>query len=277
MESHGSADADQGLINSKGGKSLVVQYESIIQTCCTTRRFEHYFPAANLLAHSVQYWCTDIQFVLPGESWSRQQRKICKEIITQREWSWRWGLEADTHNHRDKCSQWKCADAVVVPAMAEGSSRVKQMQSLWPEWMWHPLKCGLVLSLLPSSINLSLHCLLLLLPFCLCFFLLYLQSLSFLFGSSLLFNVFFSFCVSFLFLFDPRAKPLLGRHSRSPCWYGQVFSSVDMTPDLPQPSLYSLFPFSASALSDHTVRPRFIPEYQFLSVMGINRYRTEYS
>lgn len=26
MESHGSADADQCLMNSKGGKSLVVQY-----------------------------------------------------------------------------------------------------------------------------------------------------------------------------------------------------------------------------------------------------------
>lgn len=99
MESHGSADVDQRLINSKGGKSLVVQY------ICWVDHSEHhqtlwaYFPATSLLAHSVIYWCTDIQFILPVESWSGERRKICEEIITQRDWFWRWGLQAHTHTH----------------------------------------------------------------------------------------------------------------------------------------------------------------------------------
>lgn len=109
--------------------------------------------------------------------------------------------------------------------MVGGSSQVKQMQSLWPEWIWHPLKCGLLLSLLPPSINLSLHCLLLLLPFSPCLFLLYPQSLYQLYLAPhfpLMF--FFFFCVSFLFLFDPSVKPPLGRLSRSPCWYDRGFA-----------------------------------------------------
>lgn len=193
MEWHGSTDADQRLIISKGGESLVVQYicrvnhsdpphHQTLWALFSSHEFVGTFGYILMRWHSI--------YLASGEM-KRAQRKICKEIITQREWSWRWGLQADTHNHMDKCSQRKCADAVVVPAMVEGSSRVKQMQSLWPEWMWHPLKCGFVLSLLPPSINFSLHCLLLLLPFFSALLLtLSSVSLSFVFGSTLLFNVF---------------------------------------------------------------------------------------
>lgn len=235
MESHGSTDADQRLINSKGGKSLVVQYICRVDH---SEPLHHqtlwaYFPAASLLAHSVIYWCTDIQFILPVESWSGERRKICEEIITQRDWSWRWGLQAHTHNHRDKCSERKCADTVVVPDMVGGSSQVKQMQSLWPEWIWHPLKCGLLLSLLPPSINLSLHCLLLLLPFSPGLFLLYLQSLYQLYLAPHFPLIFFFLLCLFSFSLWSQCKTSAGTpQSVTLLVWPWVCSSVEMTPDL---------------------------------------------
>lgn len=138
----------------------------------------------------------------------------------------------------------------------------------------------------PPSINLSLHCLLHLLPFSPCLFLHYLQSLYHLYLAphfSLIF--FFSFCVSFLFLFDPSVKPPPGHPSQSPCWCDYAFAPQWRWAMTSQ-ALTSLFIFfsqlqpylatqpccfsslSISSCKGQPERPR---------VRGINRYRRQYS
>lgn len=149
VESHGSTDTDQRLINSKRGKrkSLVAQYicQNSHLESLHHQRVWAYFSAASLLAHSVIYWRTDIQFILPMESWSREWRKICWDIITQRDRYWRWVLQAGRHSHSHTHTQSRGQMLKATmhrhscgPDMVEWSSQVKQMQSLWPEWMWHP-------------------------------------------------------------------------------------------------------------------------------------------
>lgn len=117
--------------------------------------------------------------------------------------------------------------------MVGGSSQVKQMQSLWPEWIWHPLKCGLLLSLLPPSINLSLHCLLLLLPFSPCLFLLYPQSLYQLYLAPHFPLMFFFLLCLFSFSLWSQCKTSVGTpQSVTLLVWPWVCSSVEMTPDL---------------------------------------------
>lgn len=99
--------------------------------------------------------------------------------------------------------------------MVEWSSQVKQMQSLWPQWMWHPEMCFTILSLnlsLSASFDVRLclghpwisqHCSFLFLPI-------------FAFYSSFSFNVCFYL---FHILFDPCVKPPLGWSRQSPCCY----------------------------------------------------------
>lgn len=169
--------------------------------------------------------------------------------------------------------------------MVEESSQVKQMQSLRPEWMWHALKCGLVLSLLPPSINLSLHCLLPLLLFSLGLFLLYLQSLYHLYLAPHFSLMFFllALCLFSFSLWSQRKTSAGTPQSVTLLVWPWVCSSVEMIPDLTGPHFTHYFfsqpqPYLAtqprcfSSLSISFCKG----QTQRLRVRRINRYHTEY-
>lgn len=158
------------------------------------------------------------------------------------------------------------------PDMVEWPSQVKQMQSLWPEWMWHPeMWFTIILPCLFFQFISPLSSFLLLFP--LRFFLLHLQHHLYLAPHFSFMFLFSALVFPLFFLFDPSVKAPLGRPSRSPCCYdrGLLLRRGDPWPR--RPLLQSLFPFSASALSRHTASLLFICEHQFLQ--GSTRDQSE--
>lgn len=109
------------------------------------------------------------------------------------------GTHTHTHNYRDKWSQRQCADTVVVQTWWNGPAKLNKCNHC-DQSGCDILQCGLLLSFLSPSINLSLLSLLFLLPFSLCFFLLHLQSL-YCFYLAPRFPLMFFLALVFAFLF----------------------------------------------------------------------------
>lgn len=166
------------------------------------------------------------------------------------------------------------------PDMVEWPSQVKQMQSLWPEWMWHPeMWFTIILPCLFFQFISPLSSFLLLFP--LCFFLLHLQhhlylaphfSFMFLF-SALLFPLFF--------LFDPSVKAPLWRPVGHLVVMTGVCCSAEVTPDLA--GLYFSLYFLSQLQPYLATQPRCFSSASISSckgqpetrVRGINRYLTD--
>lgn len=126
--------------------------------------------------------------------------------------------------------------------MVEWSIQVKQMQSLWPEWMWHPEMWFTIIPPSPFYQFLSSVCFFYCHSLCASAYFIFTLFIICIWLLALLF-LFFRFGISFPILFDPSVKCPLGRPSRSPCSYDWVCCSVQMTLDLAGPH-FSLYFFS---------------------------------